>query len=350
MNKSNQYAKIIFAVLAAVVFTGHMPAFAQSDAKSCSREIGIGSWNIQWLGNPTAGKRLAQDAANVASYIKAGAVDLLALAEISRTSTNQDGAARNATLDAALTLLNQESGAQWHYALFPKREGARAPDDQWIGVAWNEKQIRMQGTPIKLPAEIDPAREKAIKDQFPRPGSESIVFSRWPHAVKFSAGQGQTDWFIVPAHWKSNTDGPATAQARAYETELLLKGLAFLRQQHSENDLIVLGDTNMLLANEQAGENMKAAGFLDCNGRDLGTHLPFKSADKAAPFDRIFVLPARSSTAETCGGANNGQRSSDFKIVRPSQWRPGTTNVQFRKLLSDHLMVRTSVCVGADDD
>lgn len=350
MYKKSHFDKLAVALLATVAFSVQELAFAQSGAKGCSREIGIGSWNIQWLGNPTAGKRTAQDAADVASYVKAGAVDVLALAEISRTSTDQDGAARNATLDAALSVLNQENRAQWRYVLFPKREGARAPEDQWVGVAWNERQVRRQGAPIRVPADIDPAREKSIKDQFPAAGSDTVIFTRWPHAVRFSAGEGKTDWLVVPVHLKSNTDGPATAQARAYETELLIEGMALLRQQHGEKDLIVLGDSNMLLANENAGVNMKAAGFRDCNARDLGTHLPFKSAEKAAPFDRIFVLPARPSTADTCGGSNSGQQSTDFKIVLPSQWRPGTNNIQFRKLLSDHLMVRTSLCVGGDDD
>lgn len=348
--KRKHIAAIAVTFLSTVATGTHNSAYAQQPNQTCLRQIGIGSWNIQWLGNPKEGNRGAQSAADLASYIKSGSVDILALAEISKTSLGSDGSARNSTLDSAFALLDQEEGSKWRYVLFPKREGARAPDDQWIGVAWNTSQVQMQGAPIKVPAEIDPEREKSIQAEFPKPGSEKIIFARWPHAVKFSAGQGLTDWFVVPAHWKSNTDGPATEKARAYETELLIKGIAQLRQANSENDIIVLGDSNMLRADEQAGLNMKAAGFLDCNARDLATHLPYKSTEKGAPFDRIFVLPARTSTAQTCGGSNNGQRLTDFKLVRPTQWKPGISNADFRRLLSDHVMVRTSVCVTEDDD
>lgn len=320
-------------------------------APQCTKRVTLGSWNIQWLGNPAAGKRAPQDPADLASYIATAGVDVLALSEISRTHTTGGSATpRNHSLDAAFEQLNANGSASWRYMLFPKREGARAPEDQWVGVAWNTGAVKLTGGPWKLPVQIDEAKENAIRAKFPDPGEDTVIFSRWPHAVKFSAGSGATDWVLVPVHLKSNTDGPATREAREYEVQLLLAGLDAIRDQHADKDIIVLGDTNMLATDEPAGQLMRGAGYRDCNGKDLGTHLSFKQDERGAPFDRIFVLPARAATAATCAAPNNGSKSTDFKVVRPAQWQPGTTNVQFRKLLSDHLLVRTTLCVAADDD
>lgn len=68
---------LIVRLLAARVFAAAQP------------NIGIGAWNIQWLGNPEqrsgCGKDVRQSAEDLAMYISRSRVDILALEEISDT-------------------------------------------------------------------------------------------------------------------------------------------------------------------------------------------------------------------------------------------------------------------------
>lgn len=333
-------------LLAAILFAA--TSVSAQTAAQCESIVNVGSWNIQWLGNAKAGKRKPQDPNDVAAYIAAGKVDVLGLAEISATG-RVSGQARNQTLDEAFDILNA-SGAKWRYVLFEKRSGARAPEDQWTGIAWNEAVVSLAGGLWKLDVAVDAKREDDIRARFDSPESGTIVLSRWPYAAKFSAGPGKTDFVVVPVHLKSNIGGKATEEARAYEVELIQAGLVKLKGQHADDDLVVLGDTNMLAANESAGSGLSAMGLKDCNARDLGTHLAARPGEKAAPFDRVFVAAKQPETAASCPAKGNGKGALDFKIIRPADWQQGMTAGEFRKRLSDHLMVRTGICVMADDD
>jgi predicted extracellular nuclease len=334
---------VLLMALASASFTAPS-VFAQT----CEEVLYVGAWNIQWLGNPKEGKRPAQVSADVASYIAAGGVSVLSLAEISATSTS-GGKNTNKTLDEAFAQLNT-TGAKWTYRLFEKRAGARAPADQWTGLAWDDSRVSLVGGPWKLDVAIDEPRENKIRAQFDKPEKETIILSRWPYAAKFSTGAGKTDFVVVPIHLKSNIGGAATAQARAYEVELIMQGLAKLKQQHSDEDLMVLGDSNMLTAGEAAGLGLQSAGLKDCNARDLGTHISFVKGQKWAPFDRIFLMSSQPETAASCSAQGNGSGRLDFKIIQPQDWKPGVTPSQFVKALSDHMMVRAGICVQKDDD
>lgn len=335
------------ALLAAVLFAA-TSASAQTPAQ-CERVIYVGAWNIQWLGNAKAGKRKPQDPKDVAAYVAVGGVDVLGIAEVSATSNPGPGQARNQTLDDAFKLLNA-SGARWRYALFEKRPGARAPEDQWTGLAWNEAVVSLDGGPWKLDVAVDSKREDDIRARFASPEKETIILSRWPYAAKFSAGPGKTDFVVVPVHLKSNIGGKATEDARAYEVELIQEGFGKLRAQHRDDDLVVVGDTNMLASGEPAAARFRAMGLKDCNAGDLGTHLPFRAAESAAPFDRVFLAAQQPETAASCPAQGNGKGPLDFKIIRPAELKQGMTASEFRKVLSDHLMVRSGICVMNDDD
>lgn len=317
--------------------------------QTCERFVGVGSWNIQWLGNAKDGKRKPQKAEDIASYLAVAGVDVLALAEISVTSKDGGGRARSQPLDDAFAIANA-TGSKWQYELFPKREGARAPDEQWTGIAWNASVVTKSGGPWKLGPAIDAARENGIKARFDKPEPETIIFSRWPYATKFSAGQGKTDFVVVPVHMKSNVGGAATADARAYEAALLIEALSKLKPEQQDRDLIVLGDTNMLRTDERAGTSFSGAGLRDCNGKDIPTHLASKPGEKDVPFDRIFLMAGQPETKNSCPAEGDGKKAMDFRVVKPSDWKPGTTGAQFRDKLSDHLLVRTAICVMADDD
>lgn len=197
---------------------------------------------------------------------------------------------------------------------------------------------------------MDSKREDAIRGKFDKPEASTVILSRWPYAAKFSAGPGKTDFVLVPVHLKSNIGGAATAEARAYEVELILEGLKNIQTQHADKDLVILGDSNMLLANEAAGTAFQSAGLKDCNAKDVGTHIGFRKGQKWAPFDRVFVMADQPETKASCPSSGDGKGPLDFKIVRPTDWKEGTTPSQFVKALSDHMMVRTGICIQKDDD
>jgi predicted extracellular nuclease len=335
--------------LSTVVLMGLTLARPTQAAPACDHLLPIGAWNLQWLGNAKAGHRKPQAPEDIASLLQQAAVDILALEEISATGQDAHGHARNDTLDAVLAQLNQ-GGARWAYTLFPKRDGARAPQDQWTGLAWNAAAVTPVAGPVRLDARINPAREDAIRQRLDEPDANTVVWSRWPQAMKFSAGKGLSDFVVVPIHLKSNIGGAATADARAYEAELIVQGLSRLPAALRDDDVIILGDSNLLEADEPAALTLQQAGFKDCNARDIGTHLSFRKGEKRAPFDRIFVKATQPETSGACPAEGKGQGPRDFKVFKPQDWQPDIGNSQFQQRLSDHLLVRTTLCVMKDDD
>jgi hypothetical protein len=319
---------------------------ATSAEPPCPEILQVGAWNIEWLGRPAQRKsRIEQRAADVARYVGASGVDVLALEEISVTHRGADGAARNRTLDAAFAVLDAD-GASWAYRLFDKRAGARDPDDQWTGLAWNQRRVRAVGEPWKLPIEIDARREAKLRAALDGAGSGPLVLQRFPHALKLSAGERRSDFVLVPLHLKSNRGGEAaTAAVRGYEIELVLAGLATTPAPR-DADVVLLGDTNVLTPGEPALAALRTAGFLDCNVRELKTFV----GRPGAPFDRIFLVAAQPETARSCPARGNGSQPLDFRLVRPTAWKPGATTREFVAQLSDHLLVRAGLCVRGDDD
>jgi predicted extracellular nuclease len=103
-------------------------------------EIRIGCWNIEHLGNPFqrggTGKGIDQNPDEIAEYIHAAKVDVLALEEID----DNDGVAttrRNSNLSEAFQVLNQSEDQDWEYILFRNKQVN--DKTQLCGVAWNKK-------------------------------------------------------------------------------------------------------------------------------------------------------------------------------------------------------------------
>lgn len=302
--------------------------------QQCERVLSIGAWNIKYLGSKP---EKPQKSVDIATYIAASKVEVLALSEISHTHT-KGGSPRNQPLDDAFAILNK-AGANWRYEIFPKRAGSRPPmTDQWTGVAWNGQSVTAVGAPAPLKINIDLTRETNIRTEM---GAKEkvIIFSRLPHVMKFSAGPGKTDFAVVPVHLKSNTDSKAQL-ARAYEIELLIPALADYAGTAKERDIIVLGDTNMETTNEDAGKRFADAGYRDCNRADQ------KTWDFSRPYDRIWVSTSQPETRNTCSG--NGTGALDFSLVMPIAIN--LTQAKFEERLSDHLMVKAGICVQKDDD
>lgn len=350
--------------LALIVALATIPSNSQAQTipARCDAVVQIGSWNIEWLGRADRRPRKRNpDPAELARYVAASGVDVLALNEISVTHRAAGNKApRNQQLDAMFRQLDSQ-GARWQYRLFAKRDGARDPDDQWLGLAWNEARVQLAGGPWSLPVKVDAARERRLKAAVDNTDSSPVVLNRWPQATllrvvadphnRASAKTALSDFLIVPIHLKSNRGGEQpTAQIRDYEVELMLKGLQQLQQQQglrSERDLIILGDSNMLRADEPGNQKLQAAGLKDCNSRDLRTYI---GRAGGAPFDRVFIASDQKETSDSCAAGTDGSQPLDFKIVRPSAWRADAKPDHFADTLSDHQLIRVGVCVMADDD
>lgn len=285
------------------------------------RDIIVGAWNIQWLGMPWKrsgiGKNVAQKAEDLAEYIKASGVKILAVEEI----CDDDGVPTrrtNKTLDTVVEILNEGTGAQWTYTLFPKRK----PDDeeQHTGLMWNAKTVTAVGDPYKLALKVPPEDP-----------DKPFHWNRWPHAMKFSLAEGKTDLVIIPVHMKSNFGRKKEAKKqRAEEALQLTSVLEAVRNHFSDSDIVIVGDTNVLESTEDAAETYVKAGFVDLNYGDEPT-----LAMGDAPFDRAFVP-----------GNQPELRQQKIRVFRPVWLSPK----QFRKYLSDHYMVTIKVKIEPDDD
>lgn len=303
--------------------------------------VRIGALNIEWLGNPGSraapAKDLAQDPKDIAGYIRAGGVAVLALEEIG----DDDGAAAtrtNKTLDAAVAELNAGGSAQWKYRLFAKHPGSDTPDTQLTGLAWNEAVV----TPVKTADGA--ADEYRLKLTLPAGAADGVpgkpAFERWATAMKFSAGKGKTDFVVVPVHLKSNrpaVPGQDVVKLREVEAGMLLAALADLAARFADEDIVVLGDTNVMKATEAAVGKFTAAGFADLNAADVPS---YGAGSNRKPFDRAFVPNAAGNAA-----------AKEFADPRFDVFEhPALSAADYRKKVSDHRMIRLTVGVSADDD
>jgi predicted extracellular nuclease len=270
--------------------------------------VRIGSWNIEHLGKRAFG----QHPKALAEHIELAAVDVLALQEIYDTDEN-DATRTNERLDAVFALINEHEGQDWAYTLLPKRQ--KDETYQLVGVAWNRHKVSKVGE-FSIPVEY----------------ASQYTWNRHPHAVKFSAGKGKTDFVVIPLHMKSNSDGVDIGrEARAAEAAALVAKLDKVRQHFDdEQDIIIIGDTNCLDAAEDALSIYSDAGFVDLNAKDAIT---YRKASYASPFDRILV-PAE---------------QAEFKYTRQYVLTPTDPQTHLGSL-SDHFLVKAAVRVLADDD
>jgi hypothetical protein len=151
----------------------------------------------------------------------------------------------------------------------------------------------------------------------------------------FCAGKGKTDFLVLPLHLKANTNA-SYARHRAEELDDLVRKLTdvdkFFR---GEKDLIMLGDTNIQSAQEEAVAVLEDAGFKDLNKHDADTH----SAKGIQPFARIFVPRAQPEF----------ERARMEALVE-FQKRERLSFFEYRQRYSDHYVVVTTLRVGDDDD
>ncbi|MFI4874495.1 MAG: lamin tail domain-containing protein [Blastopirellula sp. JB062] len=275
--------------------------------------IQVGSWNIEWLGKPEKRKNPPQLSADIAAEIAASGVDVLALQEICNNFSTHERIG-NKTLDDVCAILNRRSGNQWKYELFPKRDPYAT--EQLTGVAWNESRVRRVGDAMRIkPIDL--------------PNDDFVTWDRQPYAAKFSSGEGKTDFVVIPIHMKSNYGDSVSRMRkhRAAEAKALIEQLPNVRRTFGDDDLIIIGDTNALSADEEGLQALVKAGFRDLNSADRSTHV------KDDPFDRAFVPQNQPEFANAREVVHYGRNGRDY-----------------RKKLSDHYLISFQILAGKDDD
>lgn len=313
-------------VLGCLLLALPLSLYAQQPAQNVLR---LGSWNLDNLGEPKArrgpGEGVERKPADLAKYIRYARIDLLAVQEVSADGPAPAGfPARyrtNSILTKTLAELNKAPGNDWKHVLFPKM---RAGDtSQWTGIAWNAAKVRPVGQPFAVPV----AHTRTAKG--------SALWDRNLHALKFSAGPGKTDFLVLVVHLKANTTGNFAEHRRAEVKELVGKLPQVAKAFPGEKDLVILGDTNILKAEEPAVAELERAGFRDLNRKDEDTH----TAKGVQPFDRVFVPKGQPEFAR-----------SGFRVLSEFQKRERLSFAEYRARYSDHYLVVTELQVMDDDD
>lgn len=299
------------------------PSAAPAPRGPAPASITIASWNIEWLGNPSQrsgeGKGVAQDPAELAEAIKRSEAAVVALQEISPTGTpnaRPSDEPRSNELDAITAKL----GGEWRYLLFPSRSG-----DQFTGFLYNSGIVSLvadrEGDAWRVPV---PTRKSS---------QGSGLWVRPPTAVKFSSGAGKTDFVLIVVHMKADYDGDF-AKHRDEEAKALAALLPDVRRVFKDEDVVILGDTNMTDDNEAAEKTYERAGLKDLNTANTGTHW------RGGGTDKIFVPAVQPEFAD-----------SAFRVLNHDRVLSRTMSpAAYKRRFSDHYMVTTTVQLQDDDD
>ena len=299
--------------------------------------VRVGAWNIEWLGFPekrsSFGRDTPQKPSTVAKYIHDCGVDILALEEIGVDSLETPYS--SSQLQAIFDAMKKDYGQTWEYLLFPKTEYDNGTEDwrtrgQHCGVAWRTDKVTRNGDFYAVP--VGKNEKFGIK-----------FFERRANAVKFSLGSGKTDLVVVPVHLKSNRaddkekDPNYTAKQRQAELTSFVSQLETLKTHFKDEDIVLLGDTNIMTGERKTSDILVDAGFIDLNSSDDGTTVAWgKSKYPSAPFDRSFVP----------------KDQPEFKISAQKTHKPDDVEKMkdHRRQLSDHYLVSFDLTVMADDD
>lgn len=294
----------------------------------------LAAWNIEWLGLPQErsgfARGVAQKPAELAEYIATSGSALLALQEI----IAQGSPPRSNDLDAVATALNARDPGPWLYILFPGRGG---PEDQLTGILWNSRRVTAlapNGKPFDL-AKESPVRVALTKsgERLPRSSQGSALWNRPPHAMKFTAGPGASDFVVISVHMKADFEGTFAAHRRE-EAQILADALPQVMKTFADRDILLAGDTNVTAAAEPAIQVFTTAGFADLNAANLQTHWRGGFTDRVlAPADQP-EFAARS-----------------FKVWSDAFLKPrNMDNGDFKRSYSDHFLVFTDIKITNDDD
>ncbi len=306
------------------------PKDAAPAATASASEIRAGSWNIEWLGKPEdrsgAGQGVAQDPADLADLIVTSRVAVLGLCEI--VSSISGRPIRSREIEATVDAIKKKTGDGWKYVLYPGRNDG----DQLTGVLWNPRIVTAE-TASDKPFDTATDTPWAVPVGKGRSSQGSGLFNRPPHAMKFSAGAGKTDFVVVVLHLKADYNGDF-AQHRKEEADVLVGALPAVRKQFHDDDVLLVGDTNCTGDHEPAIVALERAGYFDLNGSHRATHWRGGSMDRE-------LVPV--SQPEFAGHG--------FEVMSDSYMsKRGIDAREYKRRFSDHFMVVGTIRVMADDD
>ncbi len=303
-----------------------------------AEEFRIGAWNIEWLGFPNMrgrpGKDVEQSPVDLAAYIAEAKLDVLALEEIGVETNKAPWTSK--PLQQTFEVLKSAHGQTWQYMLFPKVDYPKDTEDfitrgQHLGIAWRSDRAKMIGEPFSIPV----GENQTFGNKF---------WERRANAIKFSFGEGKTDVVFIPVHLKSNrndanpSDKLFTQKQRLAEAKAFVAHLKSLKSKFYDEDIVVLGDTNILGPEDETSKILVDAGFVDLNQKDEGTTAAWGTGYSSAPFDRIFVP------------ANQLEFKSSVQKVHKTTSGTDDEIKDFKKRFSDHYLVSCVIEVGNDDD
>jgi len=309
------------------------PPVAESPSRSAPSggpsKLGVGAWNIEWLGQPGErsgdGRDTPQSPSHIAECIAFTEVAVLGLAEI--IATGNASPPTSLELDATIPLLNELTNGDWTYELNP----GQSAGDQLTGFMWNRSVVQavdIKGDPW---GESDDPRRLAIA--VGRGPTGNPLWHRPPHAMKFSAGAGLTDVVVVPVHMKADYRGDFAAH-RAQEASAMAASLAKLRSEFRDSDILVVGDTNCASPLEPALTVFAEAGLVDRNMQDEATHW------RGGSMDRILFTEGQPEFA-----------AAAFNVASPGFLDKKRWDARdFKRNLSDHFPVFTTITITIDDD
>ncbi len=300
--------------------TSPPPVPAPEHPTEPAESLRIGSWNIEWLGQPNRrsgpAKGIRQSPEDLADYIAASGVRVLALQEVAANAA--DGSPTNAALNRACEILDSEHGGDWWHVVFPS-----SSSNQNAGVLWDAESVTLLNSPNGYAVPID--RITSAQDK--------RVWARPPRALHFSAGEGATDFVIIPIHMKSDYGG-GFAVHRAEEAGVLAAALPRVASRFSDHDILVIGDTNSQSTSDESIQAFERAGLLDLNDSDAVTYW------RGSSLDRILVPADQPEFA-----------SPGFGVFFDRYTRArGLDETDFKERWSDHWMVVFTLDVMADDD
>lgn len=285
----------------------------------------IASWNIEHLSGASR-KEKKQSAYALSEHIEMAGIDVIALQEIYVTHET-DGERRNKELDRVCELLEEHLDAEWTYQILPNRKAG--DKSQLCCVLWNTTRVEKTG---------EMAIDVSHKD------GDDWLWDRTPHALKFTMlmdvwhkvdGEWQKQkeaksLVVIPLHMKSNYGGSTKSKrVRGKEARTLCAQLHKVRDELDES-LVLIGDTNILKADEPAIEAFIDNGLVDLNNTDSGTY--WSRSYGESPFDRAFVARNR----------------PEFKYTRQYVLRSSDLE-KHDQFLSDHYMIKISVKIYLDD-
>lgn len=303
-----------------------------------AEEFRIGAWNIEWLGFPNMrgrpGKDVEQTPVDLAAYIAEAKLDVLSLEEIGVEKNSAPWTSK--PLQKTIEELKKGHGQTWQYILFPKTNYPKDTEDfitrgQHLGIAWRSDRAKMVGEPFSIPV----GENETFGNKF---------WERRANAIKFSFGEGKTDVVFVPVHLKSNRNDSKTSDAlftqkqRQAEAKVFVTQLKTLREKFKDEDIVFLGDTNILDTEDETPKILVDAGFVDLNQKDEGTTAAWGAGYSSAPFDRIFVPANQPEFKNAVQKVHKTKNGTDDEIK------------DFKKRHSDHYLVSCVIEVGNDDD